>query len=124
MKANIQQIQEIVSVLANDEQQLLKDTINNGFWGDCDCEFLKEDGTEETVSAYGYCTNDAQDAGNFKGHIVSSMFRSIYKKLCAGEGNRIGRQLSHCNDWWEDGSGDMLFIRAAEHEAFEEWANF
>lgn len=53
MKANIQQIQEIVSVLSNDEQQLLKDTINNGFWGDCDCEFLKEDGTEETVVLMG-----------------------------------------------------------------------
>lgn len=122
MKANIQQIQEIVSVLSNDEQQLLKDTFNKGFWGSCDYEFLKEDGTIETVYAYGYCTNDAQEAGNFKGRIVSSMFRSIYKKLCAGEGNRIGRQLSHCNDWWGDGSGDMLFIRSSHYEAFEEWA--
>lgn len=30
MEATISQVQEIVSVLTTDEQQLLKDTINNG----------------------------------------------------------------------------------------------
>jgi hypothetical protein len=122
MKANIQQIQEIVSVLSNDEQQLLKDTINEGVWGDADWEFLDENGKIETVSMYGYCTNDAHLAGHFKGRIVSTMFKSIYKKLCPEHNNQIGRYISHCNDWWGDGSGDMLFIRSSHYEAFEEWA--
>jgi hypothetical protein len=122
MKANIQQIQEIVSVLSNDEQQLLKDTINEGKWGDSDWEFLDENGKIETVSMYGYCTNDAHLAGHFKGRIVSTMFKSIYKKLCPEHNNQIGRYISHCNDWWGDGSGDMLFIRSSHYEAFEEWA--
>ena len=122
MKANIQQIEQIVSCLTSDEQQLLKDTINKGFWGNCDCEFLKEDGTDETVDAYGYCTNDTSKAGNFKGREVGIMFRSIYKKFCATNKNQIGRHLSHCNNWRGDGSGDMLFIRFTDYEAFEEWA--
>lgn len=40
MDATINQVQEIVSVLTSDEQQLLKDTINYGSWGDSDWEFL------------------------------------------------------------------------------------
>lgn len=122
MKANIQQIKEIVSVLTEEQQQLLKDTINYGAWGDADMEFLDENGNIETVGMYGYCTNDAHLAGHFKGRIVSTMFKSIYKKLCPEHNNQIGRYISHCNDWWGDGSGDMLFIRYSHYEAFEEWA--
>ena len=50
------------------------------------------------------------------------MFRSIYKKLCTTNRNTIGAQLSHCNDWWGDGSGDMLFVRSAWNKAWMEWA--
>ena len=35
----------------------------------------------------------------------------------------MGRFISHCNDWWGDGSGDMLFIREGYHSVFEEWAS-
>lgn len=70
----------------------------------------------------GYCTNDAKKAGNFSGRKVSAMFRSIYKKLCPEFHYQIGRYISHCNDWWGDGSGDMLFIRSEYVDAFEEWA--
>ena len=122
METTIQQIEEIVSALTADERQLLKDTINNGAWGDADMEFLDENGNIETVSMYGYCTNDAHQAGHFKGRIVSSMFKSIYKKLCPANHNQIGRYISHCNDWWGDGSGDMLFIRKGYHRTFEEWS--
>lgn len=122
MKANIQQIQEIVSVLTEEQKQLLKDTINEGGWGSADYEFLTEDGDTKTFSMYGYCTNDAKMAGNFSGRKVSAMFRSIYKKLCPANNNQIGRYISHCNNWWGDGSGDMLFIRIGYYEAFEEWA--
>ena len=123
MKATIEQVLEIVSVLTADEQQLLKDTIIFGGWGDSEWEFLDENGNIETVHMYGYCTNDASQGGNFKGRKVSPMFRSIYKKLCPENHNQIGRFISHCNDWWGDGSGDMLFIRTGYYDTFEEWAS-
>lgn len=122
MEATINQIQEIVSALTSDEQQLLKDTINYGAWGDSEWEFLDDNDKVESVTMYGYCTNDAKRAGHFSGRKVSSMFRSMYKKLCPANHNQIGRYISHCNDWWGDGSGDMLFIRKGYYNAFEEWA--
>lgn len=85
-------------------------------------EFLDENGNIETVSMYGYCTNDAVKAGNYKGRIASVMFKSIYKKMCPENHNQTGRYISHCNDWWGDGSGDMLFIRTGYYDAFEKWA--
>ena len=45
-----QQVKEIVSVLTTEEQQLLKDTIIYGSWGDADMEFLDKDGNIETDS--------------------------------------------------------------------------
>lgn len=48
MEITINQVQEIVSALTADEQQLLKDTINYGSWGDSDWEFLND---------RGYCKN-------------------------------------------------------------------
>lgn len=122
MEATIQQVEQIVSVLTDNEKQLLKDTINKGDWGDADWEFLDENGNVETVAMYGYCTNDAHRAGHFKGRVVAAMLKSIYKKLCPENHNQIGRYISHCNDWWGDGSGDMLFIRTGYYIAFEEWA--
>lgn len=71
----------IESQLTADEQQLLKDTINYGAWGDCDMEFRNEAGDIETSSAWGYCTNDAKQAGHFSGRKVATMFKSIYKTL-------------------------------------------
>lgn len=122
MTATIQQVKEVVSVLTPEEKQLLRDTITKGFWGNTDYEFLDDNGNAETTGSYGYCTNDAKLAGHFTGRKISSMFRSIYRKLCSGDGHEIGRVLSHCSDWWENGSGDMLFIREGYYEIFEEWA--
>lgn len=121
-EATIQQVEEIVAVLTADEKQLLKDTINEGGWGDSEETFLDENGNDETVYMYGYCTNDAYRAGHFKGRIISTMFRSIYKKLCPAHHNKVGQYISHCNDWWGDGSGDMLFIRSGYYRSFERWA--
>ena len=122
-KPTIKDVEEQVSVLTDDEQQLLKDAINEGCWGDADCDFLKAPNTTETetVRMMGYCTNDAHKAGHFEGRKISSMFRSIYRKMCQFE-SKVGYVLSHCNDWWGDGSGDMLFIREGWDEAFELWA--
>lgn len=122
MKATVETIREIVKVLTTEEQQLLKDTFLFGAWGDTETEFLDEEGKVEIVGAWGYCTNDAREGGHFAGRVVSTMFRSIYKKLCTANRHQIGTHLSHCNDWWGDGSGDMLFVRSAWNKAWMEWA--
>lgn len=93
MKATVETIREIVKVLTADEQQLLKDTFLFGGWGDTSYEFLNEEGKVETVGAWGYCTNDAHEGGHFAGRVVSTMFRSIYKKLCAANRHQIGTHL-------------------------------
>lgn len=124
---NIVDVMKEVSVLTQDEQQLLKDTIRYGEWGDGEYEFLNTPNAVgnqnfETVYMTGFCTNDAKEAGHFEGRKISAMFRSIYGKMCQERGNRIGYVISHCNDWWGDGSGDMLFIRDGWDTAFKEWA--
>lgn len=116
----IEEVENLLTSLTADEKQLLKDTINKGAWGDTDMSFMGQSGESRLAYAYGYCTNDAQKAGNFKGRIVSQMFRSIYRKLCPNKG--IGLFLTQINDWWEDGSGDMLFISTGYYKAFEAWA--
>ena len=123
-RPTIDDVKEQVKDLTADEQQLLKDAINEGCWGDADYDFLKAPNTTETetVGMMGYCTNDAHKAGHFEGRKISSMFRSIYRKMCPECKNQIGYVISHCNDWWGDGSGDMLFIRYGWDEAFELWA--
>lgn len=122
MKATVETIREIVKVLTPEEQQLLKDTFLFGGWGDTETEFLDEEGKTEVVGAWGYCTNDAREGKHFAGRVVATMFRSIYRKLCTANRNQIGAHLSHCNDWWGDGSGDMLFVRSAWDKAWMEWA--
>ena len=53
-----------VSKLNENQQILLKDTILHGEWGDCDMEFLDENGDTETDSCYGFITNDAKEDGS------------------------------------------------------------
>ena len=117
------QVRGLVSVLDQDEQQLLKDAIKHGSWGDGEYEFANPFGETETAGMYGYCTNDAKLGGHFEGRKISAMFRNIYRKLCPYNRHTIGCVISHCRDWWGDGSGDMLFIRHEWADAFEHWAN-
>ena len=77
---------------------------------------------EYEVSRNFFGSQRAHIAGHFKGRVVATMFKSIYKKLCPACNNQVGRYISHCNDWWGDGSGDMLFIRTGYYRTFEEWA--
>lgn len=125
-KIKIEDVEKAVSTLTADEKQVLKDTIRFGEWGDGEYEFLNApdaigNGNIETVSMTGFCTNAAKKAGHFEGRKISAMFRSIYKKMCLKD-SKIGHFLSHCRDWWGDGSGDMLFIRDGWDKAFIEWA--
>lgn len=120
METTMETIENLVKELTEDQKQLLKDTINYGFWGDDYADFVDNKGNVEEHSADGYCTNDAKRAGHFSGRKISAMFRAIYKKLCIN-GNK-GEFLTHYSDWWGDGTGDMLFIRNDFVDAFEEWA--
>lgn len=122
-------IEEISGILTADQIQLLKDTINYGAWGDCDMAFKNPDGTVSDHYCFGYCTNDAKDAGHFSGRKVSAMFRSMYQRLgMLGKGYGCCEYFSYCNDWWGDGSGDMFFIRGKGIDGedlidkFEAWA--
>ena len=65
--ATIKEVEEIVSVLTEEQRLLLKDTIRHGAWGDADSTFLSEDGVCETDFMFGYCTNDAKKGGAFHG---------------------------------------------------------
>ncbi len=116
---------DILGVLTDEQKQLLADTIVQGGWGDCDMEFINESGEETTAHCYGYITNEAHNAGHFSGRKVSAMFRSLYhrvetKRFSGRSG--AGEIICHCNDWWDDGSGDMLFIREPFVDEAETWA--
>lgn len=119
-------LEEIKSKLSEEQIQLLKDTIRFGAWGDCEMEF-KENGEWVTDWCTGYITNDAKKAGHFEGRKVSAMFRSIYSKLeMLGKGSGANEYFAYYNNWWGDGSGDVLFIRSFGEERvdakFEKWA--
>lgn len=120
----IEQVKAMVAVLTEEQQQLLKDTIVYGTWGDTTETFINEEGERIESYCYGYITNDAKMAGNFSGRKVSAMFRSIYNKVCKDlhTGYGYGEVISHCTDWWGDGTGDVLFIHTDWVDAFEAWA--
>lgn len=98
-----------------EEIQAVRDAWNYGLWGDADVEFAGQD-----KMGIGACTNDIKSAGNFKGREVTNICRKI--------ANRIKKQcldwINHFNDWWGDGSGDMLFIscEVGSWDELVEWA--
>ena len=61
-------VSAFVQVLTPVEQQVLKDTLLHGCWGDGEYEFLVENRKDchliETAPMMGYCTNDAQRGGH------------------------------------------------------------
>lgn len=95
MNRTLNQVQEVVSVLTANEQQLLKDTINYGSWGGDEWDFINGYGDVKTVLMHAYCTDDAIKAGHFTTIEASSMWTSIYKKLCQANNNEIGQFISH-----------------------------
>lgn len=113
-------VEKLLVKLTDEQKQLLKDTINFGFWGNADMEFVEDKTEIKTLGSNGYCTNEAKKAGHFSGRKISAMFRSIYRKLSIIGG--MGEFLTHCSDWWGKGTGDMIFIRIDFVEAFEGWA--
>lgn len=98
-----------------EEIQAVRDAWNHGLWGESEVEFAGKD-----EYGIGACTNDIKLAGNFQGRQVTNICRKI--------ANRIKKQgldwINHFNNWWGDGSGDMLFIayKVGSWEELAEWA--
>lgn len=113
-------VEKLLVTLTEEQKQLLKDTINFGFCGSADMEFVEDKTEIKTLGSNGYRTNDAKKAGHFSGRKISAMFRSIYRKLTIIDG--MGEFLTHCSNWWDNGTGDMIFIKIDFVEAFECWA--
>lgn len=96
----------------NEKQiEAIKLIVRKGFWGDCDQEFPDK----KTYYAHGYFTNMN------KGKEFSGLMSGISKTLKSSGTNLI----SMCSDWWQDGSGDMMFfnMEIIDDEALQQWAN-
>ena len=126
---NTNHINQLFSVLTDEQKQLMADLFNYGGWGDGSMEFYNAETQDwETDMMFGYITNEAKKAGHFSGRKVSAMYRSIYNRLGFGK-NGANLIFCHCSDWWGDGTGDMFFLRDLHAEdgtslvsAVEEWA--
>lgn len=78
-EVTIQQVEEIVAVLTADEKQLLKDTINEGGWGDAEATFLDENGKDETC----LCTATVRTT-----HTAQDISRDVSFQRCSGRFTR------------------------------------
>lgn len=104
MKTTGNNINSVLKGIFNEKElQAIKDTILYGAWGDTDIEF---DGVD--FPAWGFCTNDCSQGGHFKGREVTNIWKSISNKIKKTEASKF---MKHANDWWGDGTGDMVFFR-------------
>ena len=112
-------LEEILKGLNEEQKLLLADTINYGSWGDCDMEF-----NGKTFDAWGYITDDAYMGNHFVRRELSLRFKNLFKALGLVGTNREKTcgEFTWVYDWWEDGSGSVLFIRDELVEDFEKWA--
>lgn len=91
------------STLTGDQVQLIKDTINYGYWGDAEMDYSEGPKMSEI-----FITDDAHLGGHFKGKMVGGMFKAIYEKL--GILRKPGKDICQAHDWWEDGSGSIIAL--------------
>lgn len=104
MKTTGNNINSVLKGIFNEKElQAIKDTILYGAWGDTDIDF-----SEGTFPAWGFCTNDCSQGGHFKGREVTNIWKSISNKINKTEASKF---MAHKNDWWGDGTGDMVFFR-------------
>ena len=117
-------ITEILSKFFTEKQiQAMKDAWKYGQWGDCEITFY---GSFDETYAYGACTNDIKKGGHFTGRQVSGIMGSISKVIK----EKQCKYVENIHDWWEDGSGDMIFFNVYAFDLgenawdkFNEWAN-
>ena len=114
-------IEKILLNLSDEQKQLLADTIVHGAWGDTDAIF---EGEQEAVRVYGYITDLAYKGNHFERKTLSNRFKSLFKALCL-KGDKKSKtcdMMQWIYDWWEDGSGSILLIRADITDSLEKWA--
>ena len=105
-------IAEALAFLSEKQLLAVKYVLANNFWGDCSQEFKGA-----THYAYGYITkgNKAQNGKEWSG-IWSGIKKAIE--------NNPQPYLAHISDWWQNGSGDVLFVNIdlLDGNEVETWA--
>lgn len=120
MKTTGNNFKKVISQYFNErQQQAFKDVILYGGWGDATVGFSDGD-----AMGYGFITNDTSEGGHFKGREVTQVWSEISRIIKKTD---AGQFLAHRNDYWGDGSGDVIFIRLdgffkGDHDSFVEWA--
>ena len=106
--------------------QAMKDAWKYGQWGDCMIIFP---GQSVDQLALGACTNDIKEGGHFSGRQISGILCSISKVIKKTNADSL---VDNIPDWWEDGSGDMIFfnidkfgfVNSSEAwDEFDKWSN-
>lgn len=106
------------STLTGDQVQLIKDTINYGYWGNADMDY--EEGPKMSEV---FITDDTHLGGHFKGEMIGGMFKAIYEKL--GILRKAGKDICQIHDWWDDGSGSIIALAIDSDEELDkltEWS--
>lgn len=120
MKTKGNNFKKVISQYFNErQQQAFKDVILYGGWGDATVGFSDGD-----AYGYGFITNDTAEGGHFKGREVTQVWSEISRIIKKTD---AGQFLAHRNDYWGDGSGDVIFIRLdgffkGGYDSFVEWA--
>jgi hypothetical protein len=105
---------EHFNIFSEKQLSAIKLIIKNGGWGDTDMIFGKN---VNPNYAYGFTTNIG------KGKKFSGLMSGISKTIESSGTEAI----KHCSDWWQDGSGDMMFFNLdlleCDTNELHEWAN-
>lgn len=104
-------LKQAFAIFSEKQIEAIKSVVKNNFWGDTDHTFADEN----TYYAYGYFTNMK------KGKDFSGIMSGISKTIKATGTNLV----SMCSDWWNDGSGDMMFLNMEllNEKEVKDWAN-
>jgi len=89
------------SCFTDKQKIVITNVLETGFWGDCDMSFGSK---EKADYAHGFFTNETNC--EFKGKQLSGIFSGIAKVLKETK----SEYFLMISDWWQDGSGDMLFV--------------
>ncbi len=104
---------EHFNIFTEKQIETIKEIIIKGFWGDADIEFGEN---EKTNYGLGYFTNMG------KGKAFSGFMSGIAKTIDSSNTEAI----KMCSDWWQDGSGDMMFFNAdlleCDSDELKKWA--
>ena len=117
--------EELSKFFTEKQIQAMKDAWKYGQWGDCSITFY---GDDHDSYAFGACTNDIKQGGHFSGRQISGILGGISRNIK----NKNCNLVENISDWWEDGSGDMIFFNVNAFDLsettdawdeFNKWSN-